>query len=383
MSRSFVTSPFILVSSCNFFLFLIVATWSFLPLFIVDVGGDERDVGLVMGALGITSLGALPFVAPLIDRYGRKFFITLGAFIAGVSNLGYLAFDSYTHWFALMRLLQGFAFACCFNACLAAVVDIAPIEKRGQAIGWFGVSGSLAFAIGPFLGEETIMRFGFQAYFMLLCAFGSIGALLGLRIHTARSHTRPKNQRGFFGTAIEGKYPPMMMLALTFGSAFAAMNTFFPLYAAGIGLRAGYFYVAYGITLVIVRLTLARLTDIIHREKIIFVCFVSFTALLAGASGIFHIYHTVILGCVFGMIQALCYPAMMARMVDRSDESNRGVVVSLFTGSMGMGINLSAFGWGYIADIFGLSMMYIVAAAIMATASVIIFRHWRSAILGL
>ena len=38
----------------------------------------------------------------------------------------------------------------------------------------------------------------------------------------------------------------MMITAGIFGSGFAAMNTFFPLYAKNLGLRAGVFFVCYG-----------------------------------------------------------------------------------------------------------------------------------------
>lgn len=367
-----------MVAACNFCLFLIVATWSFLPLYIVEMGGSQTDVGIVMGSLGITSLGALPLIGPLIDRCGRKFFIIIGAFVAGASNLAYLAFDSFSLWFVAARLLQGLAFASCFNACVTAVVDLAPPEKRGQAIGWFGVSGSLAFAAGPYLGEETILNFGFSAYFILLFAFGTLGAGLGLMIAEPKRRTMDPSPQGFFGTAIRADLAPMIAIAITFGACFASMITFFPLYAASIGLRAGFFFMAYGAVLVIVRLFWGRLTDVIRREKIIFGCFAGFAVLLICASRIFHILHTIALGCGFGIIQALCYPAMMARMVDRSDETNRAVVVSLFTGSMGLGINLSAFGWGYIADIYGLPVMYALASGFMSIACAIMIRSWRS-----
>ena len=69
---------FLLIAVTNLFLFLVVATWCFLPIVIVDLGGNSVDVGLVMGSIGITSLASLPILAPLIDKHGRKIFIVGG-----------------------------------------------------------------------------------------------------------------------------------------------------------------------------------------------------------------------------------------------------------------------------------------------------------------
>ncbi len=381
MGKSIVTPNFLMVATSNFFLILIVATWSLLPLYIVDLGGEETDVGIVMAALGVTSFGALPFVAPLLDRYGRKKFIIWGAGVAGASNLGYLAFDQFSLWFILIRLVQGIAFACCFNACVASIVDHAPVERRAQAIGWFGISGSLAFAIGPYLGEETIIHFGFGSYFVLLFLYGAVGASIGVLIkESKRTGERARDSPGFFRTAGKGKYPGMILAAVTFGSAFASLNTFFPLYASGIGLRAGFFYVGFGSSLVLTRLLFGQIGDRMEKEKIIFYCFAGFSVLLAASSQIFRLYHTIALGLVFGVIQAFCYPAMMARMVEGSDDSNRGVVVSLFTGAMGLGINLSPVAWGFVADLVGLSYMYIMGSIIMFIASMTVLSIWRKII---
>ena len=74
---------------------------------------------------------------------------------------------------------------------------------------------------------------------------------------------------------------------------------------------------------------------------------------------------SVFLGALFGIIQGLSYPAMMAKMVDRSNTENRAVVVALFTGSFGVGINASVVIWGFIAKIQGLSFMFLLGSLLM------------------
>jgi MFS family permease len=376
MPSPLLSVQFLYIAATNLCLFLVVSTWSFLPLFIVELGGNNVDVGLVMGSLGVTSLGSLPFLAPLIDRYGRRMFIVGGILLIGFTNAGFLLFDEYSPLMILVRLIQGVAFAACFNGCATAVVDLIPPDKRAQGIGLFGISGSLAVAVGPYMGEMFLLRWGFPSYFVLLMAFGAVGFLFALMIRDSDRRRTSERIQGFFPTARQNGYLAMMTMAAIFGSGFAAMNTFFPLYAKTLGLQAGLFFVGYGCSLITVRVFLGQLADRVNREKLIFFCLIGFGVMLVSTSQLSTLTQTVLLGMLFGVVQGLSYPAMMARMVDRASERNRAVVVALFTGSFGVGINVSVLAWGWMANLQGLSFMFLLGGIVMflsAAACAIIF----------
>ena len=363
---------FLVLAGSNFFLFMVVSAWSFLSFYVTEHGSDAADVGLFMACAGVTSLGSLPFIAPLIDRYGRKKFMSWGMFFVGFSNLGFALFDGYFPWLLAIRLLQGTAFAACFNACSTALVDLLPFEKRVQGIGLYGISGSLAVAIGPFLGETALIQFGFNAYFILLATFGLIGTALVLTYKESPRLTTSKSAPvKFFPTVIKGKHIAMMSLVAVFGSGFAAMNIFFPLFARDLGMRAGIFFTSYGITLIVVRLILGSIVDRLDRDKLILMCLVGFGVLLIGASQVVSQIHTILLGALFGFCQGLSYPAMMARMLDRSNTDNRAIVVSLFTGSFGVGINVSVLIWGFVAQLKGLSFMFVSGGSVILITAVL------------
>ena len=370
MSEIFFSAPFLFICVTNFCLFLVVSTWCFLPLFVIELGGTTAEAGLVIGSLGITSLGSLPFIAPLIDKYGRKLFILTGVIVVGLSNACFLLFDVYSELMILVRLLQGLAFAACFNGCATSVVDLLPKDFRGRGIGLYGISGSLAVAIGPFFAEQVLLRHGFDAYFSLLVAFGVIGALFALFIKDSpRGAMRSRDLPGFFPTAFSGGHIGMMVIAAIFGSGFATMNTFFPLQAKNLHLQAGLFFSSYGASLILIRLFLGSLVDRIDRDKLIFACLVAFGVLLILTSQITALIQTIFLGSFFGICQGLSYPAMMARMVDKSDESNRGIVVALFTGSFGVGLNVSVLAWGMVGDLKGLPFMFALCGVLMFVCS--------------
>ncbi|NIU87041.1 MAG: MFS transporter, partial [Nitrosopumilaceae archaeon] len=74
-----------------------------LPLYIKDLGGDEANIGFIMGSFGITSLGAIPFVAYLVDKFGRRKFMLLGYGIMFAASLGYLFISHLSPVFYLLR----------------------------------------------------------------------------------------------------------------------------------------------------------------------------------------------------------------------------------------------------------------------------------------
>ena len=55
--------------------YLLVPT---LPLFIKEIGGNESQVGLMMGMFTIAAVVIRPIIGGMLDRYGRRSFIIFG-----------------------------------------------------------------------------------------------------------------------------------------------------------------------------------------------------------------------------------------------------------------------------------------------------------------
>ena len=150
---------FTLIIVANFFFFSNFSSFFLLPLYIKQLGGTEADIGFIMCSFGITSLGAIPFVTYLIDRYGRKPFMLFGALLMLVSSLLFLALSDLSKLIYLFRMLQGIGFAFFFTSAATSAADIVPISRRAQGLGIFGAFTILSYAIGPTLGEFILNRF--------------------------------------------------------------------------------------------------------------------------------------------------------------------------------------------------------------------------------
>ncbi|HKJ28803.1 MAG TPA: MFS transporter, partial [Desulfuromonadales bacterium] len=61
-----------------------------LPLYILEHGGNQGDIGVVMGIFALASAISRPWVAEMIDRIGRKRSYTLGSILMLASPFLYL-----------------------------------------------------------------------------------------------------------------------------------------------------------------------------------------------------------------------------------------------------------------------------------------------------
>ncbi|HEX7407341.1 MAG TPA: MFS transporter, partial [Candidatus Binatia bacterium] len=159
------SGPFARVTVVNFFFFLNFASFFLLPLYVKALGGTEATVGVVMGVGGMATLLALPVVAVMIDRVGRRRFLMLGTIGMTVASICYLWVDAIGPALFAVRVLQGASFAAAFTATTVFAATFAPQDRRAQALGVFGLSVLLTHAIAPAAGEEIIRRLGFHALF--------------------------------------------------------------------------------------------------------------------------------------------------------------------------------------------------------------------------
>ena len=271
----------------------------------------------------------------------------------------------------LVRLIQGIAFAACFNGCATAVVDLVPAENRAQGIGFFGVFGSLAVSVGPYLGELFLSHWGPKIYFLLLVTVWDHGIYCGVDDQRAPTEGRPPRHYGLLPHGLPKRIYCDDGHGCNFRFRLRRDEYLFPRFAKTLGLQAGIFFVCYGCSLILVRLLLGQLADRVNRDRLILACLIGFGITLGGTSQITSLYQVCLLGLLFGVVQGMSYPAMMARMLDRSNPDNRAVVVALFTGSFGVGINLSVLAWGAVAKSSGLPFMFLVGSFTMFLSAAI------------
>src|SRR6185503_2214515 len=97
-----------------------------LPLYVVGpVGSDAAGAGIAFGAFGVTALVCRPFAGRLTDTVGRRPLLVGGALLPHAQTVAVVV---------ALRLLQGVAEAAFFVASFAALLDLPPPARVGEAL---------------------------------------------------------------------------------------------------------------------------------------------------------------------------------------------------------------------------------------------------------
>ena len=379
MPSRLVSGPFARVTAANFFFFLNFASFFLLPLFIKSLGGSEAMVGAVMGTGSGAALLVLPLIGVALDRFGRRRFFVVGTIGMTLGSASFVLIDSIGPALFALRVIQGISFAAAFTASTTLAAELAPVDRRAQALGTFGVSTLLTHALAPTIGEEIIHRAGFHALFVI-AATCSLVPLLLLPGVPARP---PVASAGTHGHARMGRMQRLVIATMTLsGMGFGAVMTFIPtfVHAANLG-RVSIFFGAYTVTAISTRLLGGGLSDSLGRRAVILPALVTLAVSIFTLSLVHSVAVLVAAGALFGVAQGMSYPTLHAYLVDLSPRSQLGRSQAWFNGSFNLGVMSSAFIFGPIADHLGQRPMFAVAAVMPLLASVLFYalgteRRW-------
>ncbi len=117
------------------------------------LGGDLRQVGLVMGVGSAMGLLLRPWIAQWMNRIGARTMWAIGYGIFIAASLSNLLLHEMTPLIFVCRSALVLGAAIVFTSGLTYVSQIAPDHRRAEAIGILGVGGFLGMLVGPFLGD--------------------------------------------------------------------------------------------------------------------------------------------------------------------------------------------------------------------------------------
>jgi len=151
-------------------------------LYLHRTASPKSVVGLVLASYIVASVLVRPFTGFGLDKYGRKtIFIVSLLFYAFVFN-GYLVAWTVAVMI-LVRFIHGLTWGLTTTSNSTVAVDIIPPDKRGQGIGYFGISTTLGMALGPVIGSSIFQHGGYSAMFIagFIISLASMGMAASMR----------------------------------------------------------------------------------------------------------------------------------------------------------------------------------------------------------
>lgn len=344
-----------------------VSNGMFLPLIprytAGPLGGNEVAVGIVLGSYSITSLLTRPFAGRLADRRGRRVVLLAGAIVAVVASLGHLiATDLVT--LTAMRLLLGVGEALFFVAALAASTDLAPDERRGEAISLMSLSLYLGTAIGPVLSELLLRPLGYSGVWLVVAGIAVLAAVLS----AFAPETLPPGSRATAATTgrlvdPRGIEPGLIVLCGVFG--MGGYFAFMPLLGDRLGLDGvGGYMAGFALVVIALRIVGARLPDRLGAARLSSAAMIV-TAIGLGIAGFFPTAIGLAIGTVvFASGVAFTFPAIMALSVIGVSPGQRGAVMGTASLFVDVAFGLSPAVLGLLATVTGYPATFLVSGVI-------------------
>ena len=328
------------------------------------LGGGNVAVGLVIGAFSVSAFFLRPLAGMLADRRGRRLLMVGGGSIFAVSVIAYL-FASSVPVLIAMRLLTGVGEAFFFVGALAANVDLAPPERRGEAFSFASLALYLGIGAGPFLSEAVIDRFGFDAAWWLAIALAATAVGLATRLPAMRPEAEAREPGRHRLVHRGGLLPGFVLLAAVWG--MAGFLAFVPLYALDIGMGGASLVLGlFSGIVVLVRSVGARIPDLIGPGRTTRISLVLATIGLL-VVGLWHEPAGLILGAaILGLGVALFTPGLFSLAVANVPADERGAVMGTTSAFLDVAFGVGPATSGFVAAAFGRSGTFIAGAVVSA-----------------
>ncbi|RXZ50535.1 MFS transporter [Agromyces fucosus] len=335
-----------------------------LPLTVTGpIGGDEAMAGLAFGAFALSALVLRPVAGRLTDTLGRRPLLLGGALTAALS-LALLATAGDLVTIIALRLLAGVAEAAFFVAGFAALADLAPPARMGEALSYNSLGLYLGIALGPPLGEVLVGVSGFGLAWIGAAALAVVAAGLSLLVGETREGPPPaKADRRII-------HRPAVPISLGFLASLVPIGgflTFAALQAEAVGsVAASAPLLVYGGVVVVCRIVFARLPDRVPPLALgaaaLVTIGIGLALIAAWASPIGLVLGTGV--AAIGV--AFSTPAFFGAIFATASPSQRGVASGTASAAIDLGLGLGPIVLGLVAHAAGIPWAFVVGAAVAA-----------------
>jgi MFS family permease len=334
-----------------------------------ELSAGATEIGLVTAAGGAATIVCLFATGAVVDRFGRRRFLTAGAVIMALASLAFALVDRVGPLMFGLRALQGASFAMALVAGGTLAVDQAPPERLGQAIGIFGLTMISMNALAPSVVESVAEHMNWASAFVTAAAGAALSCGLSFFVQERPPARRAGDEvPGFIEVA---RRPRLLLIGLVIavvGAAFGSVVTFSQPLALEVGIeKVRSLFVAYAATAIVARVGLGRTADRLGRYPVsvvslaVYACVVTLMIWLRPG-------WLAPLGAVFGLAHGLFYPAFNALAVEDAGPADRGKVMALFQGWFNVGFAGGAFALGFLAEAAGYPAVFAVSGLAMFAA---------------
>ncbi|WP_210135200.1 MFS transporter [Staphylococcus sp. GDX8P80P] len=375
------TKDFIFVTLVNFFMYLIhyMLIVTVTAFTIDEYHASESIGGLAAGVFIIGMLGGRLGSGRIIDYLQPKS-ILFYSVIASVAAIA-LYFTITSIWILmLVRFIHGIAFGFASTATGTISSRIIPEVRKGEGIGYYGLSVTLASALGPFFGLILNHRLGFSSIFTIslisiVIALVFTTFVKRLPINIASNEDEANAQPKGIHAYLQREALPISMVTMLVGIAYSSVLSFLSIYAELLNLvtAASYFFVVYALATFVTRPFTGKIYDHYGENKVMYPVMISFVVglviLSMTTSSLFLLISAAFIGFGYGTI----IPTAQAIAIQQSPKHKMGLATSTYFIFVDFGAGMGPFILGLIIPFMRYRNLYLAMALLLAVAIIVYY----------
>lgn len=362
-----------------------------LPIYLKEtVKVPGAMLGLIMSVYVIAAILARPYAAHFVDRGDRKKIYIICFSLLALSFAGY-AIASTALLMLIVRIIQGFIWGGMTTAGPTLAADIIPDSRRGEGLGFYGMTMTLGMCLGPVIGLNLYEVFSFEYLTLFSMVLAFIGVALGSFIKAPKVPVNEpviESPKGVLDRLVLRVGIPLAINVVMASFSYGIVAVYSAMYGLQYGFKyAGMFYALMGVGMFVSRFIVGKQIDR-GRVAELSVISLSILSLSFGALAIFPfepIYYgaAVLIGGGFGVF----IPTFQTMKLNMASKGHRGAANSTFFTAFDIGIGLGMFMGGKIYALLSLNWAFGIGALLNAAAIAYFYivsrDHYRKNKLGI
>lgn len=378
------TKDFIIISLANFFLYLVFY------LLLVTMGvytveqfnASESTAGLVSSIFIVGTLIGRLLIGQMVSSIGNRRMLLYGLVIYVLFSLFYFI-DLGITFLIITRLLHGITLGIVSTATGAIIAEIIPEDRKGEGIGYFSMSITLATAIGPFIGLYMSQHVSYQVIFSFCATLAVISFVIALFAHipeTENPEESNETKKIKLSDFVEPRALPIGLVVLIVSIGYGSVLSFINFYALEMNLvdAASLFFVVYAVAILASRPFTGRLMDFKGANYVMYPAFILFGGglLLLGTveSSAAFLIAGILIGLGFGNMQS----TTQAIAVKLTPPHRMGLATSTYYIALDTGIGFGPYVLGFIIPMTGYGNLYLLMSLmVLVTLAIYYFMHGK------
>ncbi|MGH9346470.1 MAG: MFS transporter [Vicinamibacterales bacterium] len=333
------------------------------PFRILSLGGSELVAGLFLGFLTYASAFSAPFTGSLADRLGKRRILIVSSVAIAAFSAAYAFIASVPLMLSLVAA-HGIFWSGLLTASGAYLADIIPAHRRGEGIGYYGLSTLLAIATAPSIGLY-LYQFGWDVVCFSAAALNVAMAVIASRLPESPHGHAPEG--ALFGAhLLEWRVAALSFTLFLYSFGYGGVTSFVALYASGNRVTPGLYFTVFAVTTMCTRPISGPLGDRIGHVRVLIPCLaliaVGYALLAVSGTRPWMIASAVVFGLGFGS----AYPVYTAYVLQHVDTRRRGAAFGGILAAFDTGIGTGSIIMGWLIHRVGFNAAYAAAACLAA-----------------